>query len=236
MGEICKERAVPPDQVLLCSNTMSLTMGAVTEDVCKEYRGSCIGMRFLHPVWFIDEVELSDCDYTRQSSASRAESLLKRLFFQPFFYDGCYRRRLTLQEIATYQSRQRLRCPEPMHSAIRSGAARAGNMLGLRRGCASPDKGARCVGSSPSASGASSVADRDDPADGAKPADLGVSRPDDAEPCAVCLEAPRAALLVPCGHVAMCIECADKVLHSSRAICVVCRQPIEKVLRAAPPT
>ena len=27
----------------------------MTEDVCKEYRGCCIGMRFLHPVWFIDE-------------------------------------------------------------------------------------------------------------------------------------------------------------------------------------
>ena len=40
---------------------------------------------------------------------------------------------------------------------------------------------------------------------------------------------------VPCGHVAMCYECAVKVKHSSRAVCVVCRQPIEKVLRAAPP-
>ena len=119
-------------------------------------------------------------------------------------------------------------------AAIRSGVR--ANLLAHRRGCASPDKSARCVGSSPSASGASSVADRDEHADGAKH-ELGVSRPDDAdaEPCAVCLEAPRAALLVPCGHVAMCVECANKVLHSSRSICVVCRQPIEKVLRAAPP-
>ena len=56
MGGISKLRAVPPDQVLLCSNTMAIPMSDITEEVCKEYRGSCIGMRFLHPVWFIDEV------------------------------------------------------------------------------------------------------------------------------------------------------------------------------------
>ena len=43
------------------------------------------------------------------------------------------------------------------------------------------------------------------------------------------------ALLVPCGHMAMCVECAEKVLHGQRPICVVCRQPIEKILRATPP-
>ena len=54
--------------MLLCSNTMNLSLAEMTEDVCKEYRGCCLGMRFLHPVWFIDEVELADCDYTRQTS------------------------------------------------------------------------------------------------------------------------------------------------------------------------
>ena len=90
----------------------------MTEDVCKEYRGCCIGMRFLHPVWFIDEVELADCDYTRRTTVNGAERLLKQLFFQPFFYDNCYRRKLTLQEISTYQSRQMLRCPEPLKSLV----------------------------------------------------------------------------------------------------------------------
>ena len=31
---------------------------------------------------------------------------------------------------------------------------------------------------------------------------------EDAEPCAVCLEEPRCALLVPCGHVAM-LQCVN---------------------------
>ena len=65
MAESLAARAVPPDQITICSNTMTLPMQAIIEDVQqKEYRGSCIGMRFLHPVWFIDEVELTDCDYT----------------------------------------------------------------------------------------------------------------------------------------------------------------------------
>ena len=42
---------------------------------------------------------------------------------------------------------------------------------------------------------------------------------------------PRSALLVPCGHMAMCTECSMRVLRGPRPICVVCRQPIEK----APP-
>ena len=101
----------PADQITLCSNTMALPMASIIEDIqAKEYRGSCIGMRFLHPVWFIDDVEITDCDYTRRSTVNSVEKLLKQLFFQPFFYDGCYRRKLTLQEISTYQSRQRLRC------------------------------------------------------------------------------------------------------------------------------
>jgi len=42
---------------------------------------------------------------------------------------------------------------------------------------------------------------------------------------------------VPCGHMAMCVECADKVLKGPRPMCVVCRQPIEKILRVpAPPS
>ena len=178
-------------------------------------------MRFLHPVWFIDEVELTDCDYTRRNTANAAEKILKQLFFQPFFYDGCYRRKLTLAEISTYQSRQRLRCPEPITSLPKRGMRKKFGTPG------SPD-GRRTPPASPG----------DMPAGSASPGMLSnepPAAPEDAEPCAVCLEEPRSALLVPCGHMAMCVECADKVLHGSRPICVVCRQPIEKILRAMPP-
>jgi len=218
MCEILKARAVPPDQITLCSNTMALPMQSIIEDIqAKEYRGSCIGMRFLHPVWFIDDVELTDCDYTRRKTCTSVEKLLRQLFFQPFFYDGCYRRKLTLQEITTYQSRQRLRCPEPITTLPKRALRKKG------------------FGSPGSPSGA---AERTPPASPEMPAGSQPEPPppsEDAEPCAVCLEEPRSALLVPCGHMAMCVDCADKVLHGPRPICVVCREPIEKILRATPP-
>jgi hypothetical protein len=198
-------------------------MQALIEDVQQtEYRGSCIGMRFLHPVWFIDEVELTDCDYTRRNTACSTEKLLKQLFFQPFFYDGCYRRKLTLQEISTYQSRQRLRCPEPITSLPKRALRKRFSSPG------SPDARLMPSGDSGETSGGGE-AGVGTPAGGLPLA------PEETEPCAVCLEEPRSALLVPCGHMAMCVECADKVLHGSRPICVVCRQPIEKILRATPP-
>lgn len=49
--------------------------------------------------------------------------------------------------------------------------------------------------------------------------------------CAVCMEKPRDTLLRPCGHVAMCLTCAQRMLmHSSQPACVVCRSPIEDLL------
>lgn len=277
MAAILQARAVPPDQIMLCSNTMTLPMQALVEDIQqKEYRGSCIGMRFLHPVWFVDEVELTDCDYTRRNTAERAEALLRRLAFQPFLFDGINRRKLTLQEISTYQSRQRLRwcathaaeaahaaqvahatqAARPTHPATKSRhKSRAPEVLACsppsvcvcRCFSASPEpitalprRGVRKKFATPgSPSGEAHPAGSDEHSVGEAAVSISdpitSATPEDLEPCAVCLEEPRSALLVPCGHMAMCIECADKVLHGTRPICVVCRQPIEKILRATPP-
>jgi len=133
------------------------------------------------------------------------------------------RRKLTLQEISTYQSRQRLRCPEPITSLPRRGLR--------KKMCGSPSA------DSPSGLSVESLDIHDISANGSDGSALSSqpAAPEDLEPCAVCLEEPRSALLVPCGHMAMCTDCADKVLHGTRPICVVCRQPIEKILRATPP-
>ena len=173
MAQILSARQVPPEKITLCSNTMTLPMQAIIEDVQqKEYRGSCIGMRFLHPVWFIDEVELTDCDYTRRNTAASAEKTLKQLFFQPFLYDGCNRRKLTLQEITTYQSRQRLRCPEPITSIPQRGLRKKFGLSASPDGRRSSSGDDRAIGSESAASSGSSQAPP--------------GMPEDAEPCAVC--------------------------------------------------
>ena len=58
---------------------------------------------------------------------------------------------------------------------------------------------------------------------------LSNSSPSQAE-CMVCLSAPKQALVLPCGHSDLCMECAMQ-LRVNR--CPNCRQYIEKILRAS---
>ena len=214
------------------------------------------------------------------TTVNGAELLLKQLFFQPFFYDNCYRRKLTLQErirvsryhhiycvachacaacsflpmacrgqcaratcacslpiarglgnarkhacsppdlevislqeISTYQSRQRLRCPEPLKSLVPRRGLRRKNSLGAGSpSCCSPDQSSA---SSPVGSPSGPVGSAGEPvgsSSSSPPAEaeglLGEAGEEqqDQEPCAVCLDEPRSALLVPCGHARMSHE------------------------------
>eukprot|EP00116_Pleurobrachia_bachei_P007511 sb/3467773/ len=47
-----------------------------------------------------------------------------------------------------------------------------------------------------------------------------------SECCVVCLDNPRGVVLIPCGHVCMCILCADNM-----DTCPVCRGQIEQIVR-----
>ena len=64
------------------------------------------------------------------------------------------------------------------------------------------------------------------------PAAAPLGMDDETNQCAVCMAQPRDTLLRPCGHVAMCLMCAQRMLHqsSSPPTCVVCRSPIEDLL------
>lgn len=44
--------------------------------------------------------------------------------------------------------------------------------------------------------------------------------------CIVCFDAPLEAVLVPCGHFALCMGCAGRIKESNAADCPVCRNPI----------
>ena len=47
-----------------------------------------------------------------------------------------------------------------------------------------------------------------------------------SDSCVVCLDHPRGVVLIPCGHVCMCILCADNM-----DTCPVCRGQIEQIVR-----
>lgn len=47
--------------------------------------------------------------------------------------------------------------------------------------------------------------------------------------CAVCFTLPRCAALIPCGHVQMCLNCANRVQRAT-GVCPICRQGIKDIL------
>lgn len=49
--------------------------------------------------------------------------------------------------------------------------------------------------------------------------------------CAVCLEKPIQAAIVPCGHACACLECAKAIQDGASKACPICRGPIVSVLR-----
>ena len=50
-----------------------------------------------------------------------------------------------------------------------------------------------------------------------------------ADLCVVCLDAPRDAVLIPCGHAFTCTEC---IARFKKRTCPMCRAPIQKIIRA----
>ncbi|TDH65615.1 hypothetical protein CCR75_000698 [Bremia lactucae] len=48
--------------------------------------------------------------------------------------------------------------------------------------------------------------------------------------CVVCFDGPQEAVCVPCGHNAVCMNCAQELADTSR-LCPVCRQNVREVVR-----
>ena len=54
-----KANAIPPEDVLICSNTISIPVEHIVCGLDEMYSCRCMGLRFLYPVLFIDDVELT---------------------------------------------------------------------------------------------------------------------------------------------------------------------------------
>jgi hypothetical protein len=48
--------------------------------------------------------------------------------------------------------------------------------------------------------------------------------------CLICFDAPKDTVLVPCGHVATCEQCAQ-ILRARKDKCVICRTPVERIVK-----
>ena len=54
----CARRGVGPQDVLLCSNTLACAVAQLAAAVPSAYASRLLGMRFLHPCWFVDMVDV----------------------------------------------------------------------------------------------------------------------------------------------------------------------------------
>jgi E3 ubiquitin-protein ligase RGLG len=54
-------------------------------------------------------------------------------------------------------------------------------------------------------------------------ASASAAAPPEPETCAVCLDQPRGAVLVPCGHAVLCVACAAGVMAAVPRRCPICR-------------
>ena len=56
--DACTRGGIPPQDVLLCSNTLACPLAELAASLPPSYGGRLVGMRFLHPCWFVDAVDL----------------------------------------------------------------------------------------------------------------------------------------------------------------------------------
>lgn len=48
--------------------------------------------------------------------------------------------------------------------------------------------------------------------------------------CVICFDGPQSAVCVPCGHNAICMDCAGELLDTTR-LCPVCRVHVREVIK-----
>lgn len=90
ISHLCKENAV------LASNTLYLDVATIMENVHKPER--CLGLRFLFPVYYIPEVEITAGKFTSTQTIERMRTMLERMGKTMFFRSGDHPRILTEEQ------------------------------------------------------------------------------------------------------------------------------------------
>lgn len=93
------------------------------------------------------------------------------------------------------------------------------------------EKAPGAASESPASSGAATAEATPAPAAATTP--TAATAGTDAAPmgeCKICFDAPINTVLVPCGHLCVCLECSKRLVGSSR-VCPICRTKIRKVVR-----
>jgi len=97
-----KANAIPPEHVLIFSNTISIPVEHIISGVDEMYSCRFMGLRFLHPVLFIDDVELTKHSRSTIDSIHSTTLMLKSMKLKPALRDSLSGRRLTSTDIWRY--------------------------------------------------------------------------------------------------------------------------------------
>ena len=100
-----KANAIPPEDVLICSNTISIPVEHIVCGLDEMYSCRVMGLRFLHPVLFIDDVELTKHSRNTIDSIHSTTLMLKSMKLKPALRDSLSGRRLTSTDMWRYYRR-----------------------------------------------------------------------------------------------------------------------------------
>jgi hypothetical protein len=123
----CTKCDIQPESLILCTNTIGVPLADIAEAVSSRYSPRLMGMRFLFPFYFVDEVELlmnpKWCRFSglterlnsSQPAMHAAEQMLRRMGFRPVRNTNIHRpfeeiRALTAAEARLFCDRQRIQC------------------------------------------------------------------------------------------------------------------------------
>lgn len=210
ISEHCPERAI------LSTNSMTLSIGEISEEVIKPER--VVGVRFLFPVLLIADVELTSGLLTSVATLEQVKSMLLSMDKTPFFKAPGAGNYLRL-EPSTLEVRQR--------EGAEKRRARIAGVQG-----AQPMFEPEAYYGYPGMTASMRTLALSGPQGGITPSapPLAEAEPPRDESCSICLDAKKNALFVPCGHLSACFPCAQLILSSAQR-CPVCRARIEKVVK-----
>ena len=114
----CRTEDINPTRLLIGTTSLTLSVHQLTSRMDSRYARRVIGMRFMQPVWFIDQVEVSveqpgNAVGAEATTVADTRHFLTELHMKPQLVtvtDESSCRRLTTEETILYMVRQRVQC------------------------------------------------------------------------------------------------------------------------------
>ena len=217
-----------PAECIIVSNTLRLDISKLAEKI--KFKERFVGLRFLYPVYYISEVEITPYKDTANWVIERLRTLLSQMGKTLFFRSGSeplilseekreLRKQQRVEELRLSNGlpplRQETNIPElgrNLHSDL--------HKLFMRR---NPNQDFYSLnnelGKDTKKSKGKRLEDLNESSSGSQEND-----------CAICMDQSRNSVLRPCNHMITCYECSMLLLNRQDN-CPVCREKIEEVIK-----